>query len=80
LAEVMTGTRLHRSALEEHLDVSQFGEIEVTLLIESVILQTKFLHSAFELFDFGSTDTSTSANTAGCWGDSLTRAGTRSSS
>ena len=46
LAKLVSWSRLHRSSLEKHLDVSQLSEVEVTLLIKGVILELKLLHGS----------------------------------
>lgn len=53
LAEVVAGTGFHRSALKQHLDVSQLGEVEISFLVESVVLESELLDGTFELLDLG---------------------------
>lgn len=44
LAQLVTWTLLHRSSLEQHLDISELSEVEVSLFIESVVLELELLH------------------------------------
>lgn len=66
LAKVVSRTSFHRSTLKEHLDVSQLGEIEVSFLIKSVILESKLLHSLLKLTHFCSAS-SGRGHTASSW-------------
>jgi hypothetical protein len=40
---------LHVASLQEHLDIAQFAEIKVALLVQGVILQLQFLNLSFQL-------------------------------
>ena len=49
LAEVVTGTGFHRSTLEQHLDVSQLSEVEVSFLVKRIVLKLELRNCSFKL-------------------------------
>lgn len=73
LAEVVAGAGLHRSALKQHLNISQLREIKVSFLIERVILKSHLLDRRFKFANFRAAGSTACTNTTS-FGDSA-RAG-----
>jgi len=64
LSKGLTWTFIEVSCLKEHLDVTELAEVEVTFLVESVILKLHLLNLSLELS--GSCTTSGTTDGLGC--------------
>lgn len=62
LAEVVAGTGLHWSSLEQHLDISQLSEVEVSFLVKCIVLKLELCNCGFEFACLSSASSSRSSS------------------